>query len=38
LVTSATPPEIRVAYVPYRRERQIAPGTDFIRDPNFLDT
>jgi hypothetical protein len=23
---------------PVRRERQIAPGTDFIQNPNFLDT
>lgn len=38
IVTSATPPEIKLSYVLYREARPIAGGTEFITDPNFLDT
>ena len=38
IVSSATPPEIKLSYVLYRQARPIAGGTEFITDPNFLDT
>ena len=38
IVTSATPPQIKVAYVLYRGTVPIARNTEFITDSNFLYT
>jgi hypothetical protein len=38
LVTSATPPQFKLAYVLYRGATPIARGTDYVTDPNFLYT
>ena len=38
LVTSATPPQIKLAYVLRRGTKPIARGIEYVTDPNFLYT
>lgn len=38
LVTSATPPQIKLTYTLYRGATPIARGTEYVTDPNFLYT
>ena len=38
LVTAATPPQIKLAYILYRGSTPIARGADWVTDPNYLFT